>query len=60
MDKRRAAKQPDYRWEVEFAREVRQLPPAARRDLLAWLRRWRRRPERIFWEVTPTGERRRL
>ena len=60
MTKRRAVKQPEYHWEAAFAREVRSLPAGARRDLLAWLRRWRRRPERVFWEVTPTGEWRRL
>lgn len=39
---------------------VRSLPAEARRELLRWLRRFRRRPERVFWEITPTGRWRRL
>jgi len=45
---------------VAFEQEVRRVPAGARAELLAWLRGWRRRPERIFWEITPTGERRQL
>ncbi|MGQ9599770.1 MAG: hypothetical protein ACUVWZ_10165 [Anaerolineae bacterium] len=39
---------------------VRRLPIEVRWELLVWLRRFRRRPERVFWEITPSGEWRRL
>jgi hypothetical protein len=45
---------------MAFELEVRRMPLARRRELLTWLRRWQRRPERVFWELTPTGEWRRL
>jgi hypothetical protein len=54
--------------ELEFAAAVRALPRARRREMLAWFRAQRRRRERgrqeglerVFWLVTPTGERKRL
>jgi hypothetical protein len=51
---------PEYGLELAFEREVRRASPAARRELLGWLRHWRRRPGRIFWQVTARGEWRRL
>ena len=51
--------------EITFTRAERALPPAARRDLLAWLRARRRaqhngHPHRDFWLITPGGQRKRL
>lgn len=46
--------------ELRFRQEVRRMQPGARRQALAWLRRNPRRPERIFWEILPTGGRRQL
>jgi hypothetical protein len=60
MRGRRKARQPDYHLEMAFELEVRRMPLARRRELLTWMRRWQRRPERVFWELTPTGEWRRL
>ena len=44
--------------ERQLIEDVRRAPIPVRAQALAWLRRWRRRPERIFWEVQPTGGRR--
>lgn len=44
-----------FAWEMAFAAEVRQVPPGNRADLLAWLRRWRRHPQRIFWVMDGVG-----
>jgi hypothetical protein len=47
--------------ELAFAQTSRQLPPVARPRLLAWLRRFRRRPARTFYLLDPTtGHWRRL
>lgn len=54
------AGRPDPLLEARFEEEVLRLPPDARAQVLAWLRHWRRRPGRIFWEVTATGEWRRV
>lgn len=51
---------PEYRLEVAFEREVQRLPAGERPSLLAWLRRWRRWPERVFWVMDETGVWRRL
>jgi hypothetical protein len=51
---------PEYRLEVAFEREVQRLPAGERPGLLAWLRRWRRRPERVFWVMDEAGVWRRL
>jgi hypothetical protein len=45
---------------MTFERQVRRMPVRAQADLLAWLRNWRRSPERVFWEVDDSGEWRRL
>ena len=45
----------DYYLEMTFERQVRRMPVKAQADLLAWLRHWRRSPERVFWEMDPTG-----
>ncbi len=50
----------DYHLEMTFERQVRHMPARAQADLLAWLRNWRRSPERVFWEMDATGEWRRL
>jgi hypothetical protein len=63
MRKRRtgAARTPrEYRWEAAFEREVRRVPAAERAGLLTWLRRWRRKPGRVFWVVDGTGRWQRL
>ena len=41
--------------ELRLIDEARHTPLRGRAEALAWLRRWRRRPERVFWEVQPTG-----
>ena len=46
---------PEYRLEVAFEREVQRMPAGERPGLLAWLRRWRRRPKRVFWVVDEGG-----
>jgi hypothetical protein len=51
---------PEFELEVAFEQEVRRMPAGTRAEVLAWLRGWRRRPDRVFWEITPTGERRRI
>jgi hypothetical protein len=51
---------PEYGLEIAFEREVRRLPAGERPGLLAWLRRWRRRPERVFWVMDEAGVWRRL
>jgi hypothetical protein len=54
------------RLKLELAMELRLIDDAVhtpvhrRAEALAWLRRWRRRPDRVFWEVQPTGGRRLL
>ena len=60
MKGKKKRRRPEFSLEVAFEQEVRRVPAGARAELLAWLRGWRRRPERIFWEITPTGERRQL
>ena len=53
---RRKCTQPrDFAWEMAFEEQVRNLPPEARPDLLAWLRRWRRHPGRVFWVMDGLG-----
>jgi hypothetical protein len=51
---------PEYRLELAFEREVKRLPAGERPGLLAWLVRWRRRPERVFWVMDEAGVWRRL
>lgn len=46
--------------ELAIIDDARHTPDGSRRKALAWLRRWRRRPERVFWEVQPTGGQRRV
>ena len=41
--------------ELRFIDQARHTPLRGRAEALAWLRRWRRRPERVFWEVQATG-----
>ena len=45
---------------LRFQQEVHQMAPQAQRQTLSWLRRRRGLPERVFWEILPTGGRRRL
>ena len=33
-------------------------PQGIQLQALAWMRGWRQRPDRIFWQVLPTGGRR--
>jgi hypothetical protein len=44
--------------ELRLIDDARHTPVGTRAEALAWLRRWRRRPDRVFWEVQPTGGRR--
>jgi hypothetical protein len=41
--------------ELRLIDDARHTPVRTRAEALAWLRRWRRRPKRVFWEVQPTG-----
>jgi len=43
--------------EIAFERHARAMSPPARTGLLGWIRRFRRRPARTFWEIDPrTGD----
>ena len=44
--------------ELRLIDDARNTPVRTRTEALAWLRRWRRRPDRVFWEIEPTGGRR--
>jgi hypothetical protein len=52
------------RLKLELTMELRVIddavhtPLGTRAEALAWMRRWRRRPDRVFWEIEPTGGRR--
>ena len=46
--------------ELRLIDEARRTPVSRRAEALAWLRRWRRKPGRVFWEVQPTGGQRLL
>jgi hypothetical protein len=35
--------------DAEFVDAAREIPPGLRPAMLGWLRRWRRRGERVFW-----------
>jgi len=50
----------DLAMELRLINDAAHTPLAARAEALAWLRRWKRRPERTFWEVQPTGGQRLL
>ncbi len=41
--------------ELRVIDHARHSPVRTRAAALAWLRRWRHRPDRVFWEVQPTG-----
>ena len=41
--------------ELRLIDDARNTPIGTRAEALAWLRRWRRRPDRVFWEIEPTG-----
>ena len=41
--------------ELRLIDHARHTPVRTRAEALAWLRRWRRRPDRVFWEIEPTG-----
>jgi hypothetical protein len=46
---------PEDTEEAPFLDQVYRLPAAHRTILLAWLRRWRRRPGRVFWVMDAAG-----
>lgn len=46
--------------ELRLQQEVWRMQPETRRTTLSWLRQKPGPPERVFWEILPTGERRRL
>jgi hypothetical protein len=60
MQKRKGLKRRNYGQEVTFEVELRRAPAAARTAYLAWLRPWRKRPERVFWVVKETGGRKQV
>ncbi len=41
--------------ELRVIDDARHTPEATQAQALVWLRRWRHRPDRVFWEVQPTG-----
>ena len=57
---RKQRKPRDHYLEMTFERQVRRMPTKEQADLLDWLRHWRRSPERVFWQMDPTGGWRRL
>jgi hypothetical protein len=42
-------------WELSIIDDARHSPDGSQRKAIAWMRGWKRRPERVFWEVQPTG-----
>jgi hypothetical protein len=51
----------EYDQELGLEKELRRAPVPDRMGLFAWLRCWRLRPGRVFWEFDPArGEWRRL
>ncbi len=46
--------------EVRIIDDARHTPVRLRAEAVAWMRRWRRRPGRVFWEVELTGGQRLL
>jgi hypothetical protein len=60
MRAKKRRRPPEFALEVAFEQQVRRMPAARQAEFLAWLRRWRQQPDRVFWEITPTGERRRV
>lgn len=46
----------EFGLELEFDRAARRLSVTTRADLLRWLLKPRRRPARLFFVMTPTGE----
>ncbi|MGC9336278.1 MAG: hypothetical protein ACP5JJ_19215 [Anaerolineae bacterium] len=51
---------PECHCGVDLEMALRQSPPGCNAALLSWLRRWCRRPERVFWLVEGDGQCRRL
>jgi len=50
----------DLAMELRLIDDALHSPIRTRAEALAWLHRWRRRPDRVFWEVQPTGGQRLL
>lgn len=51
----------EFRTELEAVAGARTATEAARLGLFVWLRGWKLRPGRVFWELDPgTGEWRRV
>lgn len=50
----------DLAMELRLIEDAARTPLGRRAEALAWIRRWKRRPERTFWEVVPTGGQRLL
>jgi len=46
----------EFGLELEFDRAARRLPRATRAEALRWLLKPHRRPARLFFVMTPTGE----
>jgi hypothetical protein len=59
---RRRAKHrpPEFGWAVDLEMALRESPTESNAEFLSWLRRWRRRPGRVFWLIEADGRRRRL
>lgn len=55
---RKARLKLDLAMELRLIDDAVHTPVGTRAEALAWLRRWRRRPDRVFWEIEPTGGRR--
>ena len=47
--------------DLRFENQIRAADIGARLQAVEWIRRWKKRPHRTFWEIDPiTGERREL
>jgi hypothetical protein len=55
---RKARLKLDLVMELRVIDDAVHTPIGMRAQALAWLCRWRRRPDRVFWEIQPTGGRR--
>jgi hypothetical protein len=58
--RRKARLKLDLTMELRVIDDAVHTPLGLRAEALVWLRRWRGRPARVFWEVQPTGGQRLL
>lgn len=46
--------------DILFEHSARASSVPTRSSFFTWIRRWKDHPERVFWEIGPTGERKQL